>query len=98
MQKPFSGGTMRRYERPSSNEALINSSSPVHVLFVDRSSLFVEGVARLLADQGYCVLGRAGSVKELDGLAAKLNARGQAILIIGPLLSTRDGFAASRWA
>lgn len=88
---------MRRHQKSSPNAAPINPSSPVSIILVDRGSLFAEGVARLLTDHGYHVLGRAGSVKELDGLAAALNACGNAILIIGPFLPTRDGFAACRW-
>lgn len=94
----FRGGGMRRYEKSSSNEALINPSSPVSVLLIDPSSLFVEGVARLLTDRGYRILGRAANVKDLDPFAAELDACGQAILLIGPFLATYDGFAACRWA
>lgn len=89
---------MRRNESASSNEALINPASSANVLFVDRSSLFAEGVARLLTDHGYSILGRAGSVKELAGFATVLSACGKAILIIGPFLHTCHGFAACRWA
>lgn len=89
---------MRWHEKPLADTAPADASSPTPIILIDRSPLFVQGCARLLGDYGYRVLGAACSLKELAGLADKLNTCDQAILVIGPLLSTRDGFAACRWA
>lgn len=89
---------MRWHEKPLADTAPADASSPTPIILIDRSPLFVQGCARLLGDYGYRVLGVICSLKELAGLADKLNTCDQAILVIGPLLSTRDGFAACRWA
>lgn len=75
-----------------------SSSTPIRLLVVDRCPLVLEGAVHALAERSCHIIGWASSVAKLDTLRPKLAATDKAVLLVGPLLPTADGFVACRWA
>jgi DNA-binding NarL/FixJ family response regulator len=71
---PSGGKKVKEHDVPGGGDAATTSSAApavIRVVLADDSVLFREGIARVLAENGFAVTGQAGDAEELDALVKR---------------------------